>query len=66
MEYNIKQFKLGYYHNRGIYNCTECGRRIKELDRIVSKRTSSNLDDNTEIYCKECAVDLIIIVEKDD
>ena len=67
IEHNIRQPKLKYYNSKGIFNCTECDKLIKLYDRVVSKRKSSSykVRGNTDLYCKKCAIDLIIIVEKD-
>jgi len=65
MEYTMNYHKMGFYHNRDIYNCSFrfCGKPIKIGDRVVSKYTASTEYDSTRIFHKKCAIELNIIVE---
>ncbi len=64
-EYTMDYHKIGFYHNRNIFNCSSrfCGEPIKIGDRVVSKYTASTEYESTRLFHKECAIELNIIVE---
>lgn len=65
-EYTMNYHKMGFYHNRGIYNCSSrfCGFPIKIGQRVVSKYTASQEYESTRLFHKKCAIELNIIVER--